>query len=147
MARRLHPGGSGRSTARARKERSTTPSSVRRADRRAADERAVLVHGDVHQWNALESDDGFTLVDPDGLLAEPEYDLGILMREEPAGLARARPAERARRLARRSGLDATAIWEWEGVVERVSTGLLCTEVELQPVGRQMLLVADAVASL
>ena len=110
------------------------------------DERAVLVHGDVHQWNALESDDGFTLVDPDGLLAEPEYDLGILMREDPLDSLAHDPRERARRLARRSGLDATAIWEW-GVVERVSTGLLCTEVELQPVGRQMLLVADAVASL
>jgi streptomycin 6-kinase len=35
------------------------------------DERAVLVHGDVHQWNALRSDSGeFKLVDPDGLLAE-----------------------------------------------------------------------------
>jgi streptomycin 6-kinase len=29
-----------------------------------------LVHGDVHQLNALESDSGFKLVDPDGLLAE-----------------------------------------------------------------------------
>lgn len=43
------------------------------------DERAVLVHGDVHQWNALEAEDGFRLVDPDGLLAEAEYDIGILM--------------------------------------------------------------------
>ncbi|HTT87412.1 MAG TPA: aminoglycoside phosphotransferase family protein, partial [Acidimicrobiales bacterium] len=39
------------------------------------DERAVVVHGDVHQWNALESGDDFRLVDPDGLLAEAEYDL------------------------------------------------------------------------
>jgi streptomycin 6-kinase len=38
------------------------------------DERAVLVHGDVHEWNALEAAEGFKLVDPDGLLAEPEYD-------------------------------------------------------------------------
>ena len=30
-------------------------------------ERAVLVHGDVHQWNALRAGDGFRLVDPDGL--------------------------------------------------------------------------------
>ena len=47
------------------------------------DETAVLVHGDVHEWNALEADGGFKLVDPDGLLAEPEYDLGIIMREDP----------------------------------------------------------------
>jgi len=30
------------------------------------DERAFLVHGDVHQWNALEAPGGFKLVDPDG---------------------------------------------------------------------------------
>src|SRR5262249_2639878 len=48
------------------------------ASRRAAFDpsRAVLVHGDVHQWNALEAPSGFKLVDPDGLWCEPEYDLG-----------------------------------------------------------------------
>ncbi len=105
------------------------------------DERAVLVHGDGHQWNALEAGDGFKLVDPDGLLAEAEYDLGILMREDPSELFEGDPHDRARRLALRFGLDAAAIWEW-GVVERVSTGLLCTRVDLQPVGREMLAAAD-----
>ena len=108
------------------------------------DERAVLVHGDVHEWNALEAADGFKLVDPDGLFAEPEYDLGILMREDPLELSEDDPHERARWLAARTGLDAGSIWEW-GVVERVSTGLLGTKVGLQPVGRQMLAVADRVA--
>jgi streptomycin 6-kinase len=108
------------------------------------DERAVLVHGDVHEWNALESGDNFKLVDPDGLLAEAEYDLGILMREDPLELLDGDPHERARWLAHRCGLDPTAIWEW-GVIERVSTGLLCTKVALQPVGRQMLAAADHVA--
>ncbi|HEX5586867.1 MAG TPA: aminoglycoside phosphotransferase family protein, partial [Acidimicrobiia bacterium] len=108
------------------------------------DERAVLVHGDVHQWNALESADGFKLVDPDGLLAEAEYDLGILMREDPVELMRGDPRERSRRLAALSGLDEAAIWEW-GVVERVSNGLLGTEVDLQPSASQMLEVADSVA--
>jgi streptomycin 6-kinase len=104
------------------------------------DEAAVLVHGDVHQWNALEAGDGFKLVDPDGLLAEPEYDLGIIMREDPL---EGDLHERARRLARLTGLDATAIWEW-GVVERVSTGLLGTRVGLQPVAREMLAAAEGV---
>jgi streptomycin 6-kinase len=108
------------------------------------DARAVLVHGDVHQWNALQAAHGFKLVDPDGLLAEAEYDLGILMREDPVELLEGDPRERARRLAARTGLDATAIWEW-GVVERVSTGLYCEEVDLQPVGREMLATADHVA--
>ena len=117
------------------------------AERRVAahrDERAVLVHGDVHEWNALEAADGFKLVDPDGLLAEPEYDLGILMREDPLDLLDGDPHERARRLAARTDLDPTAIWEW-GVVERVSTGLLGTKVGLQPVAGQMLAAADRVA--
>lgn len=51
------------------------------------DERAVLVHGDVHEWNVLESPDGgFKLIDPDGLLCEAEYDLGVIMREDPVEL-------------------------------------------------------------
>ncbi len=108
------------------------------------DERAVLVHGDVHQWNALEAADGFRLVDPDGLLAEAEYDMGILMREDPLELLATDARSRARWLALRTGLDATAIWEW-GVVERVSTGLLCTRIGLQPVGREMLAAADYLA--
>jgi streptomycin 6-kinase len=116
---------------------------VRRVDAHR-DERAVLVHGDVHEWNALVAADGFKLVDPDGLLAEPEYDLGIIMREDPLELVDGDPHERARWLAARTGLDATAIWEW-GVVERVSTGLLGTRVGLQPVGAQMLDAADRVA--
>jgi streptomycin 6-kinase len=105
------------------------------------DERAVLVHGDVHQWNALQAAEGFKLVDPDGLLAEAEYDLGIIMREDPLELLQGDPHDRARWLAASTGLDADAIWEW-GVVERVSTGLLCTEIDLQPVGREMLAAAD-----
>ena len=109
------------------------------------DERAVLVHGDVHQWNALQAADGFKLVDPDGLLAEAEYDLGILMREDPVELMTDDPQHRARMLAQVTGLDVTAIWEW-GVVERVSTGLLCTQIGLQPWGALMLRAAEHVAS-
>lgn len=108
----------------------------RRAHR---DDKAVLVHGDVHQWNALEAGAGaYKLVDPDGLLVEPEYDLGILMREDPLD---GDLHERADWLAQRTGLDEPAIWEW-GVAERVSTGLLGTRVDLQPVARQMLEVAE-----
>ena len=54
------------------------------------------------------------------------------------------PQERARALAARTGLDATAIWEW-GAVERVSTGLLGTAIDLQPAAREMLEVADRIA--
>jgi streptomycin 6-kinase len=114
--------------------------------RRAAhdDERAVLVHGDVHQWNALRAGDGFELVDPDGLLAEAEYDLGVILREDPDEPLAADPMSTANWMAARCGVDATAIFEW-AVVERVSTGLLATQIELQPVGRQMLELADRLA--
>jgi streptomycin 6-kinase len=109
------------------------------------DQRAMLLHGDVHAWNALAADDGeFKLVDPDGLLAEPEYDLGIIMREDPVELMAGDPYRRAAWLADRTGLDPRAIWDW-GVAERVSTGLLATRIELQPVGREMLAAADAIA--
>jgi streptomycin 6-kinase len=105
------------------------------------DARAVLVHGDVHQWNALQSDNGFKLVDPDGLLAEAAYDMGIVMREDPVELLQGDPHDRSRWLAARTGLDATAIWEW-GVVERISTGLLGLRDGLEPSGSQMLAAAD-----
>jgi streptomycin 6-kinase len=106
---------------------------------------ARLVHGDVHQWNALRSRTGFALVDPDGLFADPEYDLGVIMREDPLELLAEGPRARSGWLAARTGTDEAAIWEW-GVVERVSTGLLATEIELQPMGAQMLHAADVIAA-
>jgi len=44
----------------------------------------------------------------------------------------------------RAGRDETAIWEW-AVVERMSTGLLCTQIGVQPQGRLLLAAADALA--
>ncbi len=119
------------------------------AERRIAahdDERAVLVHGDVHQWNTLEAGDGYKLIDPDGLLAEPEYDLGVLLRGDPVELMQGDPTERARWLAGRTGLDATAAWEW-GAVERVSSGLVCHVMEMQLEARQFLEAAEYVTTV
>jgi streptomycin 6-kinase len=112
------------------------------------DERAVLVHGDVHQLNALQVPGRatFKLVDPDGLLAEAECEVGVMMRNDPVELLDGDPWARAHWLAERCGLDATAIWEW-GVVERVTSGLHCTRIDLQPLGRQMLMAADRLATL
>ena len=95
------------------------------ADRRIAahdDERAVLVHGDAYQLNALQVPGRatFKLVDPDGLFIEAEYDLGVMMRNDPMELLEGDPlGQEPTGLAERCGLDATAIWEW-GVVERVT---------------------------
>jgi len=103
------------------------------AERRAAASapgRSVLVHGDAHPWNTLEdlaAPGGWRFIDPDGILAEPEYDLGILLREfshdllagDPVALARGR----AGRLAALTGADPDAIWDW-GVLLRAENGLI-----------------------
>jgi streptomycin 6-kinase len=105
-------------------------------------ERAVLVHGDIHQWNAMRAGDGFKLVDPDGYVAEPECDLGVLLREDPA---EGDPRDRCAWLAERTGADPRAIWEW-GLLDRVATGLTLTVAGVQPVAAQMLAAADEIAS-
>jgi streptomycin 6-kinase len=114
---------------------------------------SVLVHGDAHDANALQALEGtqkrYKLVDPDGLLAEPAYDLGILMREWSnellSGDAARLGRERCAHLASLTGVDASAIWEW-GFVERVSTGLLATRVGAVRLGREMLDVAEVWAA-
>jgi streptomycin 6-kinase len=97
-------------------------------------QRCVVVHGDPHPANALlvpaprpGAESGYVFVDPDGFLCEPEYDLGVVLRNwneqllaaaDPLALAH----EYCQLLARESGLDEAAIWEW-GFIERVSSGL------------------------
>lgn len=108
---------------------------LRCAERRAADPAtAVLVHGDPHTANLLKvpspregAPSGFVFVDPDGFLAEPAYDAGVVLRDWcPELLAAPDPGRLARRycalLAAGTGLDETAVWEW-GYLERVTTGL------------------------
>lgn len=111
------------------------------AERRAAahdDARAVLCHGDLHELNALRADDGtFKLIDPEGVIAEPEYDLGVLMRNAPGDDDL---HERADWLAAVTGRDRAAIWEW-GTAERVLSGLWCRVIDHQPHGDRQL--ADA----
>jgi streptomycin 6-kinase len=48
---------------------------------------------------------------------------------------------RARRLAARTGVDATAIWEW-GTIHRVVAGLYCRKIGFQPFGDLLLSEAD-----
>jgi streptomycin 6-kinase len=109
--------------------------------RRAHDDRgAVLVHGDVHDMNALQAADGmFKLVDPGGLWAEPACDLGTIVRCNPDSGDDLRA--RTERLAVRSGVDETAIWEW-GTIYRVTSGLYCRTIGFQPFGDLLLAEAD-----
>lgn len=113
------------------------------ADRRerAYDRRtSVLVHGDVHEANALRTEGGgFKLIDPDGLRAEPACDLGTIVRCTPGAGDDLRV--RTERLAARTGVDATAIWEW-GTVHRVIGGLNGVRIGFQPFGNLLLAEAD-----
>jgi streptomycin 6-kinase len=114
-------------------------------------EAAVLVHCDAHSANALQDPKRtsgqaqFKFIDPDGLLAEPAYDLAIPMREWSRELLDGDTArlghERCAQLSHLTGVDPRGIWEW-GFVERVSTGLLTTRVGADQVGREMLDVAE-----
>jgi streptomycin 6-kinase len=121
----------------------TLDDAIECADRRSRahdDRHAVLVHGDVHDGNALMAADGaFKLIDPDGLRAEPACDLGTILRCNPdlGDDLRARAA----RLAFRTGIDAATIWEW-GTIYRVIGGLHSRRVGLQPFGDQLLAHAD-----
>ncbi|MCA9823139.1 MAG: aminoglycoside phosphotransferase family protein [Dehalococcoidia bacterium] len=97
--------------------------------------RAVICHGDAHPGNLLAPLDlggTYRFIDPEAAFIEPEYDLGCWLRgwrparrqeSEVGRLARAA----AEQLAARTGTDAEAVWEW-GLVERVSSGLLLTQL-------------------
>lgn len=117
-------------------------------------EKAVLVHGDAHNNNLLQSlspnaQFSFKLIDPDGIIAEPAYDLGVLMREwldelidDPIRLAK----ERCAYLSKQTNQDPEAIWQW-GFLQSVATGLILIQVGQLEFGSQMLGVAEAWATV
>jgi streptomycin 6-kinase len=102
------------------------------------------VHGDIHDANALgAAPETFKLIDPNGLRAEPAADLGTILRANPD--VGDDLQARAERLASRTGVDVTAIWEW-GTIYRVIGGLHGRRVGLQPFGDQLLAHADQLAT-
>ncbi|MEV8319944.1 aminoglycoside phosphotransferase family protein [Streptomyces sp. NPDC059900] len=120
--------------------------------------RCVVVHGDPHPGNALRvtapragAGTGFVFVDPDGFLADPAYDLGVVLRDWCAEL-RGMDAAAARGLIRSycalladlTGVDRQAIWEW-GFLERVSTGLYVLGFGAEELGRPFLDTAELLA--
>jgi streptomycin 6-kinase len=111
----------------------TVAEAVRCAEARAAacdPGSAVLVHGDAHPFNLLRAPGGsFRLIDPEGLVSEPEHDRGVILRDftddllagarrNAVGLAR----QRCRRAGDLAGVKPEAVWQW-AFTERVSTGL------------------------
>ena len=132
------------------------------AERRAAAfdlARCVVVHGDPHPWNALQvlaprvgAEAGFVFVDPVGFLADPAYDLGVVLRDwceqllatgaaGGMGGARALAHRYCALLSAQTGIEETAIWEW-GFLERVSSGLYCLELGIEEMGTSFLQTAE-----
>ena len=72
--------------------------------------------------------------------------VATLMRANPPDLLLADTRDRSRLSAKRSALNAVAIWEW-GAVERASTGLLRLQVGPKQFGLEMLHAADRVTEL
>lgn len=116
--------------------------------------RSVQVHGDAAAPNALSvlsprpgAETGFVFVDPDGFVGDRAYDLGVALRDWCAELlASEDPRELARRycelLARHTGADTEAIWEW-GYLERVSTGLYVLAMGARDMSRPFFQTAEA----
>lgn len=124
--------------------------------------RAVLVHGDVHAFNALRAPgpaaagEGFRLVDPSGLISEPAHDLGVIQVRGVRGwigdLAAGDPrqalavvARRCRRAGRLAGVDPAAVWQW-AFAELVSTGLFLLSLGHHEEAETFLAVAGKLAA-
>ena len=78
----------------------------------------VVLHGDLHHDNILSAGRApWLVIDPKGLIGEPAYETGALLRNrlpEPVGGAEAGRvlARRIAQLAEELGLDRTRIWGW-----------------------------------
>lgn len=94
----------------------------------------VLVHGDAHGGNALQILDAterdgsrYTLIDPEPFLETRAFDLDVALSDCFTACASSDKPLRTlgshcALLSDRTGVDASAIWEW-GYIKAVSTGL------------------------
>jgi predicted kinase len=123
-------------------------------------DRAVLVHGDAHNFNALQvpgpSGAGFRLVDPGGLISEPAHDLGVIQARGVQGwideLAAREPRQAlemvvrsCRHAGRLAGADPEAVWQW-AFAELVSTGLFVLRLGRHEEAETFLAVAGKLAA-
>ena len=106
-----------------------------------------VLHGDFHHYNILSSDGGWLVIDPKGLLAEPEYEVTSFLRN-PFDLVERPNALRVteRRIAilcERLGFDRKRVRQWaiahavlsawwdvefDGDSSRASGSLRCAEI-------------------
>lgn len=113
-------------------------------------EQWVVVHADPHPENVLRlrrdrpgAVGGYVFVDPTGFLADPAYDVGILMRDWTEQLLRAGAdapdwlQQQVEFAADRAGVDPVAVAEW-AYIERVSSGLFLIDCGDPVQGRRFL---------
>ncbi|NYG54844.1 aminoglycoside phosphotransferase family protein [Nocardioides perillae] len=114
----------------------------------------VVTHGDPHPANLLRVEHhrpgaltGWVLVDGEGVVAEPAYDVGVALRDLTGALG-SDPATACGRLrgwcdlaAGLTGTDPDAVWDW-ALLERVSTGLYVLGFGGEAVGRRLLASAE-----
>ena len=119
------------------------------AQRKAAynPQKSVLVHGDAHSLNTLQSNGNYKFIDPDGLFGEPALDLCLPMREYNddllAGNVQTGAVQRCHDICSISGVAAEPIWQW-GLVERVSSAFVLAMVDLQDEARKTFDVAEQI---
>jgi streptomycin 6-kinase len=87
----------------------------------------VLVHGDLHHLNVLRAGEGWKAIDPKGVLAEPAYETGALLRNPlNAALDRRLLERRIATLADALELDRDRIRAW-GRVQAVLAAVWSTQ--------------------
>jgi streptomycin 6-kinase len=92
----------------------------------------MLLHGDLHHKNILSAErKPWLAIDPKGVLAEPAYETGALLRNLwPEGLGQPRPAcilaRRAAVLSEALGFDRTRVLSW-GLAQAVLAAWWCLE--------------------
>ena len=97
----------------------------------ASQESPRLLHGDLHHFNVLrDAERGWLAIDPKGMIGEPAYELGAMLRNpfgEPLAAAPGVAERRSAIAAERLGVDPervlawgfaqaalSAVWSWEG---------------------------------
>lgn len=121
------------------------------ADLLASSGEPALLHGDLHHDNILDAGDGsWRAIDPKGVVGEPAYEVGALLRNPlPALLALPHPerilARRLDQLAEELSLDRQRLLDW-ALAQAVLSAWWCLEDQV-PCLEGALACADLLAGL
>jgi streptomycin 6-kinase len=73
----------------------------------------VVLHGDLHHFNVLRAGEGWAAIDAKGVVGEPAYETGALLRNpRPARLEPSVLRRRADRLCDALGFDRARVYGW-----------------------------------